>query len=154
MEVKDFNIFNLSLQQKKLLKKKVGSGNKDGGENNSKDIPLFSFYDEPTDGLEIPLTDEEYDIIATTIKNAIKNNNVHNLVIYNKKRYSTYICNVCNICYSHYDTNDRSAINDFTKLEPDDNGFSIIAAACSRDGNFVSFNMYKNEKKIIIFKII
>lgn len=26
MEVKDFNIFNLSLQQKKLLKKKIGQG--------------------------------------------------------------------------------------------------------------------------------
>lgn len=26
MELKDFNIFNLSLQQKKLLKKKIGSG--------------------------------------------------------------------------------------------------------------------------------
>jgi len=34
MELKDFNIFNLSLQQKKLLKKKVGQGGEDKKEDN------------------------------------------------------------------------------------------------------------------------
>ena len=34
MELKDFNIFNLSLQQKKLLKKKIGQGGEDKKEDN------------------------------------------------------------------------------------------------------------------------
>lgn len=38
MEIKDFNIFNLSLQQKKLLKKKIGQG---GGSTSDDGIPIF-----------------------------------------------------------------------------------------------------------------
>lgn len=41
MEIKDFNIFNLSLQQKKLLKKKVGQG---GGSTSDDDIAVFSYF--------------------------------------------------------------------------------------------------------------
>lgn len=41
MNVKDFNIFNLSLQQKKLLKKKIGQG---GGSTSDDDIAVFSYF--------------------------------------------------------------------------------------------------------------
>lgn len=41
MELKDFNIFNLSLQQKKLLKKKVGQG---GGNTENDDVAIFSYF--------------------------------------------------------------------------------------------------------------
>ena len=39
MELKDFNIFNLSLEQKKLLKKKIGQG---GGSGSDESIAIFT----------------------------------------------------------------------------------------------------------------
>ncbi len=42
MELKDFNIFNLSLQQKKLLKKKIGKG---GGSTSDNGVPIFYVFD-------------------------------------------------------------------------------------------------------------
>lgn len=52
MNVKDFNIFNLSLQQKKLLKKKVGQG---GDKEESKN--LYTPIDEFSIHVKITFTD-------------------------------------------------------------------------------------------------
>lgn len=48
MEVKDFNIFNLSLQQKKLLKKKVGKGG--GSDESEVDKAIFNISFPDVDG--------------------------------------------------------------------------------------------------------
>lgn len=51
MEIKDFNIFNLSLQQKKLLKKKIGQG---GGSTSDNDVPIF-YVEDSIDTLKFTL---------------------------------------------------------------------------------------------------
>lgn len=43
MEIKDFNTINLSLEQKKLLKKKIGQG---GGSTSDNGIPIFYVTEE------------------------------------------------------------------------------------------------------------
>ena len=48
MEIKDFNIFNLSLQQKKLLKKKIGQG----GESTSDDDAKATIFCVNTEALK------------------------------------------------------------------------------------------------------
>ena len=51
MEIKDFNTINLSLEQKKLLKKKIGQG---GGSTSDDGIPIF-YVDEETNTLTFKL---------------------------------------------------------------------------------------------------
>lgn len=43
MDIKDFNTINLSLEQKKLLKKKIGQG---GGSTSDNDVPIFYVAEE------------------------------------------------------------------------------------------------------------
>lgn len=50
MELKDFNIFNLSLQQKKLLKKKVGQGGRNGNDEDKVDKAIFNISFPYVDG--------------------------------------------------------------------------------------------------------
>ena len=51
MEIKDFNTINLSLEQKKLLKKKIGQG---GGSTSDNGVPIFYVID-ANDGLRFKL---------------------------------------------------------------------------------------------------